>query len=61
MCVIVCIQLENIVFSPPKTGWFIYSQRCSRNSRLMESIQFSIGVSGSDQILYHLVECMNVK
>lgn len=60
MCVIVCIKLENIVFSPPKIGWFIYSQCCSRNSRLMESIQFSIGIGGSGQILYHLVRSMNV-
>lgn len=61
----ICVKLfasnwKTLVFSPPKTGWFIYSQRCSRHSRLMEPIQFSIGVSGSGQILYHLVGSMNV-
>lgn len=65
LCNYICVKLfasnwKTLVFSPPKTGWFIYSQRCSRNSRLMESIQFSIGISGSGQILYHLVGSMNV-
>lgn len=60
MCVIVCIKMENIVFSPPKIGWFIYSQCCSRDGRLMESVQFSIGIGGSGQILYYLVGSLNL-
>lgn len=65
LCKYICVKLfasnwKTLVFSPPKTGWFIYSQRCSRYSRLMESIQFSIGVGGSGQILHHLGGSMNV-
>lgn len=60
MCVIVCIKMENIVFSPPKIGWFIYSQCCSRDGRLMESVKFSIGIGGSGQILYYLVGSLNL-
>lgn len=49
------------LFSHPKTGWFIFSQFCSCDSRLLESIQFSIGIGGSCENLYHLVGCLAMR
>lgn len=49
------------LFSHPKTGWFICSQCCSCDGRLLESIQFSIGIGGSCENLHHLVGCLAMR
>ena len=45
---------KNLV-SHPKYGGFVCSQCCRCDSSQLESIQFSIGISGSSQSLHHLV------
>lgn len=53
-------EKSKTLFSHPKTGWFICSQFCSCDGRVLESIQFSIGIGGSCEILYHLVGCLAI-